>query len=152
KPGSPGYNQDVRNWIYEPGRLSDTSWNRWLLERDLDGLSPDSRASLLSRYPLSPTVSLLPLIKEALYADNYAVLPLLNRIEGGKGQGVYKTWVEEEVSKPFKKKRFIDAADYIFQSTVVDPFKLFELFWPRLGDDERNTLLHTLSQSIPPGI
>ncbi len=147
KPGSLIYNRTLRSWIYGGIRLADTPWNRWILEHDVYRMSPKERVEFTPRYPLHPTPSLIPYLKETLYSGAYNGLSLLIKVKGG--EEIYRIWVEEKIIPPRDIELFVKTAKYIVQFTIVPPVKLFEMFLPSLNEEQSSHVIHDVAEYLP---
>lgn len=64
KPGQPSYNEVVRSGFFASRSLvSDTPWNRWLLDRHIASMDPAVRPDMLARYPITPSSRTLELAR-----------------------------------------------------------------------------------------
>jgi hypothetical protein len=141
KPGSEAYDQDLRDWTYKSKRLSDNSWNRWILENNLEKASETACAVSLPHYPLTPTTGLIPPLRKALKRNEYKVLPLLGRISTEESNRLYRQWIEDKIVKPRAHKLFVDASGFITQSMAYPPAQLFEIFWPKLDSIQKERVI-----------
>ncbi len=149
KRGSTAYNADLLEWAYHSKLITDTFWNRWILENNLEKSSEEERLELLPHYPLTPTTRLIPLIEKALSKDRYQVLPVLSRANTEESSQIYRTWIQDKIVKPHNASLFIAASGYIAQSSTVSFPDLVNAFWPQISATQKQSLLIRLAAHLP---
>lgn len=127
KRGVPSYECIIRSWAYKPNQISNTFWNRWILENDVSRMTLKERVEHLPEYPLDPE-GILPYLKDILYgfSDGYKVLSVLAKFQASTS--IYQDWIEKRIVLRQDGKLFLKCIKYIVQLPDVDMGKLFEMF------------------------
>jgi len=131
RKGSQDYRNDLLNWAYGVYPVSDTYFNRLILEQDLlaHGLPEDGG----DHYPISTTDRLLTLITKNLEKKTTeSTLHFLFRCPSSKCASVANKWIQVYLSGPEVARDLIIAGPALVNSATVSAPAIFAQQLPRL--------------------
>jgi hypothetical protein len=167
RSGTKGYLADLREQIYLargtiPGKppqnqsggsgenLSDTLWNRMILERDAPHIDSDDLHLWLPRYPLRITNAILKLAESDLNAGHPEEAIVLENAEGGNGKQALHAWIQTNILQPENVQTFVADFPYFVNCDSVQPVQLLTEFWPKLNHDQHEELLSSIAVNLYP--
>lgn len=132
KSGAYFYDAAILPWLYGEGvQIKDNYWNRFLLERHLLNVPNDLAVDYIARYPLTPGLRLLPLVKDSIHDGNLESLLLFDKFE--QSQQYLDEWIENKLIHANDFRLFAKSFPYLLELTDVNLEYLLTHF---IGDFE----------------